>query len=196
MAQATTVTTRDRILTATIELFRLQGFNGTSLKQVSVAAKAPIGSIYHGFPGGKDDLAGAAIEVAGASYQQLFESMADDAGDIVIAVGSFFEGAAAVLAETGYLDLCPIGTIASEVASTNDALRAATERVFADWLAAITERFIAAGLERDAAAELGTTVIAALEGSFILARSARSPEPILATGRVITAAIASTVLRA
>ena len=49
--------TRDRILVATNELFRRQGYNGTSLSQISEAANATIGSIYHFFPGGKEALA-------------------------------------------------------------------------------------------------------------------------------------------
>ena len=49
----------------------------------------------------------------------------------------FFDGAAAVLEETDYLDACPIGTVALEVASTNDRLRAATADVFDSWVAAV-----------------------------------------------------------
>lgn len=177
--------TRDRILTATIELFRRHGFHGTSLKQVSVAARAPIGSLYHFFPDGKDDLAASAIAVAGASYQQLFEMIADAASGPGAAVTDFFEGAAAVLAETGYLDICPIGTIAGETASSNDTVRTATSRVFDGWIDAMATRLVAAGHPPREADELATMIVAALEGSFILARAARSPEPVLATGRLV-----------
>ena len=177
--------TRDRILTATIELFRRHGFHGTSLKQVSVAARAPIGSLYHFFPDGKDDLAASAVAVAGASYQQLFEAIADAASGAGAAVTDFFEGAAAVLVETGYLDICPIGTIAGETASSNDTVRAATSRVFDSWVDAMATRLVAAGLPPLEADELATMIVAALEGSFILARAARSPEPVLATGRLV-----------
>ena len=45
--------TRDRILYATAELFRRQGYAGTGLKQVVAEAQAPFGSLYHHFPGGK-----------------------------------------------------------------------------------------------------------------------------------------------
>ena len=49
--------TRERIVTATNELFRRRGYNGTSLKDVTVASGATTGSLYHFFPGGKAELA-------------------------------------------------------------------------------------------------------------------------------------------
>src|SRR5215467_6996597 len=101
--------TRTRLLTATNESFRRRGFNGTSLKHITAAAGAPIGSLYHFFPGGKDDLALAAITTSGAAYRQLFELIADAAPDVPSAITDFFDGVAAVLAESDYIDPCPIG---------------------------------------------------------------------------------------
>jgi AcrR family transcriptional regulator len=175
--------TRDRILTATGELFRRRGYNGTSLKQVSDAAGAPIGSLYHFFPGGKDDLAEATISVSGRAYGELFEVIADAAPDLPTAVTDFFDGAAVVLEETGYVDACPIGTVALEVASTNDRLRAATDEVFRGWIAAASGRLVAAGLGPSEADELATTLVAAVEGGFMLSRARRSPAPMRTAGR-------------
>ena len=117
--------TRTRILTATGELFRRQGFHATSVKQVTVAAEAPFGSLYHHFPGGKQELAAEVLTTSGLVYQQLFEAIWDDATHPAAAVTDFFDGASEVLAQTGYVDACPIGTVALEVASTDDALRTA-----------------------------------------------------------------------
>ena len=177
--------TRDRIVTATSELFRARGYHGTSLKHVTAASGAPIGSVYHFFPGGKVALAEAVITESGAAYRALFELIADAAPDPVAAVRDFFEGAAEVLVETGYLDACPIGTVALEVASSDDTLRRATAAVFASWEEAVVERLVPAGLDRSAAAELATTVVAAIEGGFMLSRAAHSPEPMRTVGRTM-----------
>ena len=190
------VETRDRILAATNELFRRQGYNGTSLKQITVAAEAPIGSIYHFFPGGKDELAEAVIEASGAAYQQLFELIADAAASSGHAITDFFEGAAEVLRTTDYIDACPIGTVAREVASTNERLRSATDRVFDSWLEAATARFERAGLARVDAEDLAVTVVAALEGGFLLTRTARDPERLRTIGRQIRVLFDDAVERA
>ncbi len=183
------VSTRDRLITATGELFRRQGYNGTSLKQVTVAAGVPFGSLYHAFPGGKEELGEAVILTSGDAYRQLFEAIHDAAPDPVAAVGEFFDGAAAVLEETGYVDACPIGTVALEVASTNDRLRRATDTVFAGWVASARTRLVAAGLGDGEAHELAVALVAAVEGGFMLSRAARSPEPMRAAGRVMQSAV-------
>ncbi|WP_042907161.1 TetR/AcrR family transcriptional regulator, partial [Mycobacterium avium] len=53
--------TRERFLTAATGLFRRQGYSGTGLKQIVAESRAPLGSLYHFFPGGKQDLAVQAI---------------------------------------------------------------------------------------------------------------------------------------
>ena len=182
---ATTAGTKDRIITATGELFRQRGYNGTSLKQVTVAAGAPMGSLFHFFPGGKEELADAVLRTGGAAYGELFELIYDAAADPAAAITDFFDGAAAVLEETGYLDACPIGTVALEVASTNDRLRQATAEVFASWVASATERLQAAGVAPARADALATTLVAAVEGGFMLSRAAQSPEPMRTAGRLL-----------
>ena len=146
-------------MTATAELFRRHGYHGTSLKQVTVAGEAPFGSLYHFFPGGKQELAEAVIDSSGRAYQELFEVIYDAAGDPGTAISDFFDGAAEVLEQTDYIDPCPIGSVALEVASTDDRLRRATERVFASWTEAATTRLEAAGVDRADAEELATDAI-------------------------------------
>lgn len=186
-------TTRDRILTATNELFRRHGFNGTSIKQITIAAQVPMGSLYHFFPEGKDQLAREAIETSGPAYQQLFEIIADEAASPAEAISNFFDGAAEVLEATDFIDICPIGTVAREVASTNDSLRESTAKVFASWITALAARFEAAGVAGPAANGLATTVVASLEGGFILARSARDTAALRATGTAIRLLVDTTI---
>jgi AcrR family transcriptional regulator len=185
--------TRDRILTATNELFRRHGFNGTSIKQITVAAHVPMGSLYHFFPDGKNQLAREAIEASGPAYQQLFEIIANEAATPEDAISDFFDGAAEVLETTDFIDICPIGTVAREVASTNDALREATWKVFSDWVTAVAALFEAAGMPSREATGLATTVVAALEGGFMLARAARDTAPLRAIGTAVRSLVRAAI---
>jgi AcrR family transcriptional regulator len=177
--------TRARIVAKTGELFRRQGFHGTGLKQIVAEAGAPFGSLYHFFPGGKDELAAEVIRSSGRDYQALIESIFDAAPDLQRGVRACFEGAGALLRETDYADACPIETIALEVASTNDTLRAACAEVFSAWIREATQRGVAAGLPRSKAREFALVFIAALEGAFVLCRTLRDPEALEAAGRVL-----------
>src|SRR5581483_6729079 len=75
--------TRQRIVETSAELFRAQGYNATGVKQIVTAAQAPFGSVYHFFPGGKEQLGAESIVVSGAIYEQLIPAIFDPAPDPV-----------------------------------------------------------------------------------------------------------------
>lgn len=181
--------TRDRILDTTAELFRRYGYTGTGMKQVVAEAGAPFGSLYHHFPGGKEQLGEKVVRRSGRMYFGLFEAIYDRAPNPVAGTEDFFAGAAEVLRETDYADACPIATIALEVASTNEPLRRATADVFEGWIGGAAGRFAAAGVPDAEARKLALSVIAALEGAFVLARALRSTEPVEVAGESVTAAV-------
>lgn len=177
--------TRDRIIVATNELFRRQGYNGTSLSQISEASGATIGSIYHFFRGGKEALAVAVLETTGAVYRELFEAIAAEATVPGDAYRNFFAGAAAVLEESGYLDPCPIGGIAREVANTSEPLRRAAQGAFDSWIAAARAHLTGAGLAPERAEALALVVVATVEGTFVVGRTQRSTDALHAAGRLL-----------
>ena len=175
-------TTRNRIIDSSAELFRRQGYTGTGVKQIVTAANAPFGSIYHFFPGGKEQLGAEVLRSSGRLYIQLFATIAAQAPDVTTAVGEFFSGAAETLVETDYADACPIATVALEVASTSEPLREATAEVFESWIAGATEYFAAAGIPRPRARELAFSMLSLLEGAFIFCRAMRTVEPLKVAG--------------
>jgi AcrR family transcriptional regulator len=172
--------TRDRLIDTASQLFRRQGLHGTGIKQILAGADAPFSSLYHHFPGGKDQLAAEAIATAGTYYQRLAETAWSTAPDPSVGLGAVFDGAAAELVATDYADACPIATIALEVASTSEPLRLATAQVFDAWTQAAAGRLAAAGIAGPAATDLARAIIALLEGAFILSRAAKSTEPMRA----------------
>lgn len=175
--------TRERIVTATAELFRRSGYRATSLKEISAAAGAPIGSLYHFFPGGKEALAAEALTTSGEAYRQLFVAVAAGAAGPADAVTDFFDGAALALAESDYIDLCPIGMVAREVASTSTPLREAADAVFESWVVTAEALLANADIPAEEARELAITLVGAVEGGFLLARTRRDPAPMRAVGR-------------
>src|SRR5205807_5695586 len=90
-------TTKERIIETSAELFRRQGYAGTGVKQIVTAAEAPFGSLYHFFPGGKEELGAAAVRTSGVLYEQLIPAVFDPAHDIVTGVRTFFSAAAVQL---------------------------------------------------------------------------------------------------
>jgi AcrR family transcriptional regulator len=181
--------TKDRILGSSAELFRRQGYTGTGVKQIAAEARAPFGSLYHFFPGGKEQLGEEVIRWSGGMYLQLFVTVMAEVDDPVEAVEHFFAGAAETLEETGYEDACPIATVALEVASTSEPLRIATADVFDSWIAAGTSYFAQAGISEPRSRELTLHFLCALEGAFVFCRAQRSTEPMRVAGPAVAAAV-------
>ena len=182
--------TRERIVTTSAELFRRQGYAATGVKQIVTEAKAPFGSLYHFFPGGKEALGAEAILVSGALYEQLIPAVFDPAPDVVSAVRAFFAGAAAHLEQTDFEDACPIATIALEVSSSSETMRRACAEVFERWIAAGVPRFIDAGADPPLARELTIALLSALEGAFVLARALRATEALHVAGELCARRVA------
>ena len=189
IANARIANTKKRIVDAGSELFRRQGMAGTGLKQIAERANAPFGSIYHFFPGGKNQLTEEVVRTSGAAYRDLVMGLLDADPDLATAIEKAFAAAADMLVATDFEDACPIATVALEVASTDETLRIATADVFTDWIETGTRAIGNTGLAEDARRRIVLGLITSLEGAFVLSRALRDTEPLLAAGRTVVAAV-------
>lgn len=186
--------TRARILASATELFRRQGYSATGMKQILTTADATYGSAYHFYPGGKSQLGEEVIRTSGAAYLGLIAELFQDRGaDPAKTTADAFAGAAGTLLDLDFADPCPVATIAMEVAGTNEPLRLATAEMFASWTEALAAFYASCGIAGSRAT--ATSVIALLEGAFMLGRAARSTAPVLdaapAAAAIVRAAAAA-----
>lgn len=183
--------TRGRILAAAGRQFRQHGFAATGIKAILTESRAPYGSLYHHFPGGKTELGVATIAEGGRVYRELVEAFFTDrsqpfAGCVV----AFFHGAAELLEATDFHDACPVATIALEVANTNEPMRQAAAEAFEGWIEVLVARLEADGRPTDEARRLAVTLFCAVEGAFLLARTTRSAAPLHQAAEAMVALLA------
>ena len=157
--------TRARLVAATAELLQRQGLAASGLSDILARGRAPKGSLYHHFPGGKDELARTAVDHAAAGLAGAITAVADASPDAATAVRRLGALLADGLADSGYERGCPLATVALE--STGE-LAAACARGFASWEAALADAI--GGPEAE---PLATFVLSALEGALLLARTRR-----------------------
>lgn len=181
--------TRDRIIDSTAQLYRHQGMAATGLKQIAAAAAAPFGSIYHHFPGGKEEISEHVIHSEGIRYSALVAPDLAAVDDVVTGIPDVFASAAGQLEAAGYAEACSIETIALEVASTNERLRVATATVFTAWISELAAWFSQTGLGEEACRRLALAFLTSMEGAFVLCRSLRSTEPMTAAGATVQALV-------
>jgi AcrR family transcriptional regulator len=174
--------TRDRLVTVTGELMRQHGYAATGIKAILSRSGAPSGSLYHFFPGGKEELAAEAISSAGAAYRDLVASYFQPTADPCRAAVAFFDDAADMLESTDFVDACPIAAIALETASSSPVLRVAAAEAFESWLAVIRRCAIASGATTSDADELAESLFVLMQGAFVLARTNQDAAPLRRAG--------------
>ncbi|MDL9948155.1 TetR/AcrR family transcriptional regulator [Gordonia sp. ABSL11-1] len=180
--------TRDRILAATAELYRRQGMSATGLKQISAMSGAPFGSIYHHFPGGKEAISAEVIRSEGVRYGNLVVAQLV-LTDPATGIPELFQNAGRAMQAQDYSEACSIETIALEVASTNESLRQESATVFEHWLTVLAQWFGQLHISDEQCRRLALTTLTALEGAFVLCRTLRSVDPIIAAGHGVQAAV-------
>ena len=104
-------TTRERMISTAVTLFRREGYTATSWRHLVEEAGTPWGSAYHHFPGGKEQLAVAAIELATVTTAATITRAFERNDTIEEAVRWWFTKAAQALAGGDYRAGCPLATI-------------------------------------------------------------------------------------
>jgi AcrR family transcriptional regulator len=179
------------MLDAGADLFRRQGYEGTALKEIVGEGGAPWGSLYHFFPGGKQELGVAALRRSGERYRRLIELVFEGAENPSAALRQFFSLSAQALESSDYADGCPVATVALETANTTEALRQVCAEVFGSWLATLARFLSEAGIEAVAAHALALFGLSTFEGAITLSRTIRSTEPLTASGEIVARVVDS-----
>src|SRR5258705_13873654 len=74
-----------RMISSAMLLLARRGLQATSFTEVLEHSGAPRGSVYHHFPGGKDELVGAAIEYASTRALKLLDAKAGAGAQVIVA---------------------------------------------------------------------------------------------------------------
>jgi hypothetical protein len=80
-----------------------------------------------------------------------------------------------------------------EVASTNERLRLEAAEVFENWIGGLAAWFARLDITETESRRLATITLTALEGAFVLCRTLRSIEPMLAAGHGVQAAVRAAI---
>jgi len=171
-------TSREAFIASTGRLLRRQGYAATGLNEIVSASGAPKGSLYFHFPGGKEELAAAAMERTGEELRRAIAVVIASRPRAADSLSALIDGLGAGLEASGFRDGCPIATVTLEAAGTSETVRLAAERVFSSWLQTLEQGLRADGLNDQQAARRALLVLAAIEGALLLARARRDLAPL------------------
>ena len=178
---------REAFLDTTGRLLRRQGYAASGLNEIVAASGAPRGSLYFHFPGGKEELALAAIKRSGQQLRRAMAAALASETSLADALGTLIDAMAGGLRSSGYRDGCPIATVALESATDSQALRDGALAAFDSWLEVLERRLGEAGMTETAARRRALMILSALEGALILSRVRQDVGPLQAVREEIVA---------
>lgn len=172
--------TRARIVTAAANLMYVRGVGATTLDDVIAASGVSKSQLYHHFAG-KEALVRAVIDRTG---ERIIERERDALGRVSTIAGlrrwrdALVQNNALQHGAYG----CALGSLATEVSDQDDVARRALSQLFVEWqelLADALRRFQdGGGLPPETSIDrLATGLMAALQGGYMLAQTARDVTP-------------------
>ncbi len=165
---------RARMVSAAAELIARHGVAGTSIGDV-LSADAPRGSVYHHFPGGREEVIGAAVEHGATRVDDVIgpgtrESPSDAVADLVAMWRR-------ILTDSEFASGSTVAAAATARSRSPQVAAVAAER-YRRWEQMLAVSLRARGFDVEEAHSVALTVLAALEGAVILCRAEQSLEPL------------------
>jgi len=162
---------RDAALPLIAEVFRLHGYEGASLSQLTEATGLGKGSLYNFFPGGKEQMAAEVIaEIDGWFERNVFAPLRDSADSceglrrMFDATEQYFHSGRRV---------CLVGMLA--LGSSRDLFAKQVHGYFERWRSALASALQRAGGERAEAGRAAEAILLEIQGALVLARAADDP---------------------
>jgi AcrR family transcriptional regulator len=165
-------------------LLREYGASATSIDRVLAHSGAPRGSFYHHFPGGRAQLIGEAVAVAGDFIAGLIKSAAQADGPVE-AVDAFFALWRDRLVDNDFRTGCPVAAVAVETNDDAPQLVSSAGGVFLGWQRLLTDLLAGHGLPEERAGRMAAFILSAVEGAVILSRAEHSTAPLEAAATEI-----------
>jgi len=163
---------RERLMEAARSLIHQQGLAQTTLADIARQSGVPLGNVYYYFKT-KDDIAAAVIDDYRQRIRGMLREIEEKEPDPRKRLGFLVKRTSSVkdqIASHG----CPVGSLCQELNKAYTPLAAMADDIIKLEIAWATEQFKLLG-KKDAA-DLAVQLIAALQGTSLLANAMQSPE--------------------
>lgn len=166
--------TRERLVLAATTLFQQRGYHGAGTTDILELARSPRGSMYHHFPGGKEDLAARCAEWLAADVVTSIQSLRLKGLPPENIITIYVDNMMAWLQATNFCQGPLLAALTNGLENkTDNKLADAVATAYRDIETEFTQMLTVSGLGRRNAGKISRAVIMNIEGGIILARATR-----------------------
>ncbi len=161
-----TVYERADVVPLLAEIFRELGYEGTTLSRITERTGIGKGSLYHFFPGGKEEMAASVLaDVDGWFERAIYEPLRHDDGRAAIDamwanVMDYFRSGSRI---------CLVGAFALD--ETRERFSPVIRDYFVRWIEALRQALVRAGYSGEAALAAAEEAVSGIQGALVLARA-------------------------
>lgn len=162
-------------------LLRESGLSGAGIKQLVARGGAPVGSVYHFFPGGKTQIVTETLRLHSAKVVRLLEqAFRDTAVPLPVRLRALFRMAANGFEAAGADKSCAIAGVTLDLRASDDSLRQVCDASFNQWVDEIASHL--PWPDGETRRSFAMMVVLSLEGAFILARAEKAGDAFTTAG--------------
>lgn len=148
------------------EVFRELGYEGASMSKITARTRLSKGSLYHFFPGGKEEMAAEILaHIDNWFISNIYEPL--ERADPLEAIHDMWREVDAYF-RSGQR-ICLVGAFALD--ETRDRFASQIRQYFRRWIDAFCAALVRAGAPTDASAEMSEEAIGRIQGGIILSRA-------------------------
>lgn len=155
------------MLAALGEVFRAHGYEGSSLALISEATGLGKGSLYHAFPGGKEQMAEEVLASIDAWFVHEIYQPLRNANNPARGIADMFRGVDAYFRSGRRV--CLIGVVA--LGSARDLFAERVKTYFVAWVDALAAALRKLGHAQGEARQLAEQAVLEIQGALVLARA-------------------------
>jgi AcrR family transcriptional regulator len=168
---------RQRMVIGAADMLRRKGLAATSIRELAKHTGTPLGSTYHYFPGGKQQLVSEAIRWAGGTVAGILEQQLEKGPAEGLA--AFIAFWRETITSTDYRAGCPVLAVSVQEPDGDDvAMLPVAAEIFETWQRLLADSLRAHGATARQARQLATLIVASIEGTVAMCRAKRSPKPL------------------
>ena len=167
-AAARSTQSRDEIVRKLYDLFRHRGFEGAALSDISEATGLGRSSLYHHFPGGKDEMVSAVADFAHGKIKTDILAPLGGEGPLAGRIEDMLKTTSAMY-DCGR-EPCLVASLMVSPGLAPDSA-GKVQAIVKDWIAALAAALEGAGIPAAEAKRRATAAIIDIQGALLVARA-------------------------
>ena len=161
----------DELLDRLLAVFRQHGYEGSSLSLISVATGLKRASLYHRFPGGKEQIAEAVLQRVATLFEQHVLAPVQEDGPVAERARGLARGLDRFYQQGSAS--CVFDTLSLGTGPFKDTIK----KAFDSWLDAFGSLALDAGFAKAEARRRGEEALVRLQGVLVIARATGNRRP-------------------